>query len=245
MKSAARLVASLALTAAAFVSVPASAATVVYDFAGSYGSPAFTYGSGVAGVSSVAFTQSYAGGCFGAAALACTTVAGSGDLPGVGVNTGTAPVTYYTNTLNAGTLFIQPGPATTGDDAIVTFTAQFTGVYTISALLSRIDTTSNGDGVTLSAFGTGLPITTYYLANTVGNAATYNNVVNLQQGDVFSFGVNNAGTYFYDGTGISGTITGVSAVPEAATWAMMLAGFAMIGFAVRRRPSIKTAVTYA
>lgn len=35
------------------------------------------------------------------------------------------------------------------------------------------------------------------------------------------------------------------AVPEPATWAMMLAGFGMIGFAARRRPSVRTRVTHA
>lgn len=37
----------------------------------------------------------------------------------------------------------------------------------------------------------------------------------------------------------------VGAVPEPATWAMMLAGFGMIGFAARRRSMVKTSVTYA
>lgn len=36
----------------------------------------------------------------------------------------------------------------------------------------------------------------------------------------------------------------VAAVPETATWAMMLAGFGMIGFAARRRSSVKTTVTF-
>ena len=36
-----------------------------------------------------------------------------------------------------------------------------------------------------------------------------------------------------------------SAVPESATWAMMLAGFGMIGFAARRRSSVKTTVSFA
>lgn len=35
------------------------------------------------------------------------------------------------------------------------------------------------------------------------------------------------------------------AVPEPGTWAMMLAGFGMIGFAVRKRSSVKTTVSYA
>lgn len=36
-----------------------------------------------------------------------------------------------------------------------------------------------------------------------------------------------------------------SAVPEPATWALMLAGFGAIGFAMRRRPQAKTTVAYA
>lgn len=37
----------------------------------------------------------------------------------------------------------------------------------------------------------------------------------------------------------------IAAVPETATWAMMLAGFGMIGFAARRRTSVTTAVRFA
>ncbi len=37
----------------------------------------------------------------------------------------------------------------------------------------------------------------------------------------------------------------ISAVPEAATWAMMLTGFGVIGFAARRRQSVKTTVSFA
>ena len=44
---------------------------------------------------------------------------------------------------------------------------------------------------------------------------------------------------FGNGAGATG------AVPEPATWAMMLAGFGMIGFAARRRPLVKTAASFA
>ena len=37
----------------------------------------------------------------------------------------------------------------------------------------------------------------------------------------------------------------MGAVPEPTTWAMMLLGFCMIGFAARRRSHVKTTVTYA
>jgi hypothetical protein len=38
-------------------------------------------------------------------------------------------------------------------------------------------------------------------------------------------------------------VIGVGAVPEPSAWAMMIAGFAMVGFALRRRSSVR--VTYA
>ncbi len=38
-------------------------------------------------------------------------------------------------------------------------------------------------------------------------------------------------------------VTAASAVPETATWGMMIAGFGLIGFAMRRRPSVR--VSYA
>ena len=54
-----------------------------------------------------------------------------------------------------------------------------------------------------------------------------------------------------DGVWNSGTITftytpgAAAAVPETATWAMMIAGFGMVGFAMRRRSAIKTTVRFA
>ncbi|MBO9712833.1 PEPxxWA-CTERM sorting domain-containing protein [Sphingomonas sp.] len=39
--------------------------------------------------------------------------------------------------------------------------------------------------------------------------------------------------------------SGVGAVPEPATWAMMLGGFGIVGFAMRRRHKPRTSVTYA
>jgi hypothetical protein len=35
------------------------------------------------------------------------------------------------------------------------------------------------------------------------------------------------------------------AVPEPATWAMMLIGFGLVGFAMRKRSSLRTTTTYA
>lgn len=43
----------------------------------------------------------------------------------------------------------------------------------------------------------------------------------------------------------SANASAVGAVPETATWAMMLAGFGAIGFAMRRRQKVVTRVSYA
>ena len=44
------------------------------------------------------------------------------------------------------------------------------------------------------------------------------------------------GSYAFNSTG---------AVPEPATWAMLLLGFGMIGFAMRKRSNVRTTVSYA
>ena len=41
------------------------------------------------------------------------------------------------------------------------------------------------------------------------------------------------------------TSVSISPVPEPATWALMLIGFGLIGFAMRKRSNVRTTVTYA
>jgi hypothetical protein len=48
-----------------------------------------------------------------------------------------------------------------------------------------------------------------------------------------------------DNFSVSATNAPVAAVPEPATWSLMLAGFGMIGFGLRRRSRVKTTVNYA
>lgn len=54
-----------------------------------------------------------------------------------------------------------------------------------------------------------------------------------------------AGTFTYRIPNDLVTIVVPGAVPEPATWAMMIVGFGMVGGVLRRRRNVTTAVTYA
>ncbi|HEX8446650.1 MAG TPA: PEPxxWA-CTERM sorting domain-containing protein [Sphingomonas sp.] len=75
-------------------------------------------------------------------------------------------------------------------------------------------------------------------SNTIPNLGTlvYGNV--LGNDVVFNTAINNA----FDAT-FSATIT-AAAVPEPATWAMMILGMGAVGFAMRRRPAVTTRFRY-
>lgn len=66
------------------------------------------------------------------------------------------------------------------------------------------------------------------------------------EGAVISDGFSSAGAKI-GGTNFTGVVPGVSpgAVPEPATWALMLLGFAAIGAAVRRRPAQEARIRFA
>ncbi len=54
----------------------------------------------------------------------------------------------------------------------------------------------------------------------------------LTAGQTLDFVVNSAGSYYDDSTGLSATI---AAVPEPATWGLMITGFGLVGVARRAR----------
>ncbi|MEG3123201.1 FxDxF family PEP-CTERM protein [Sphingomonas sp. GB1N7] len=96
-------------------------------------------------------------------------------------------------------------------------------------------------------FNPASPLTNIIIANddlAAGNVTQSGFTVNLLAGTVYTaviagFDNQDFGTY---------TLTianAASAVPEPATWAMMIAGFGMVGFGMRRRAKPSVRVTYA
>jgi hypothetical protein len=239
----ATLFAATALVAAAGSS--AAGAATVYNFA-DFQNPVFKYGFGVTGFTFTPFSTIHADNCRGVSGFACATSPSSFDFPVIGVNTTAAPLSFETVLLPTNTLLFHPDNG--GTDAVLAFTAPTAGDYEFAGTFSRLDTVpTGGNGViTIEAatgnYGGGLsPIFTQAIPNgAYGSGFTFKNRLTLNAGQSVFFGVNNNGEYTFDSTGLTGTIT---AVPEPATWAMMIGGFGLVGAAMRRRQ--RTKVTYA
>lgn len=114
---------------------------------------------------------------------------------------------------------------------------------TFTEWLIFTDTLAAIDSVTLDTSSRSVDFTSAYLTDGVTNYALS---LLYSVGSLESWGLNDTvlgpGTYELvingnnNGTGsLGGTITIQQAVPEPATWAMMLLGFGAVGFALRRR----------
>jgi hypothetical protein len=234
--------AALALTtllAAAAVCAPASAATysAVGDFSTASPVGVWSYGTGVTGSSFIPMTT-FSSTCEGAGGLSCWQTPTPVDrVPLVLKNfSGSTQDVYNTVVQPTDVLNVHPGPSS---DAIVSFTAPTTSSYHVKGFFEVLDVNPNGVNVIWGAGGQ--PLATSLLSgqaasfpNTVGSKIAFDQVVSLKSGDTYLFGVNNAGSYYNDSTGLSATI---SAVPEPAAWAMMLVGVAAMGSALRTRRS--------
>ncbi len=94
------------------------------------------------------------------------------------------------------------------------------------------------DGATIVAsWDNGNPLAAYNANHTVANITLYPNVVTFghASGDYARLFAN--ALAFTAEAGIAASTPATAPVPEPATWAMMLAGFAVAGFALRRRPA--------
>ncbi|WP_294392214.1 PEPxxWA-CTERM sorting domain-containing protein [uncultured Sphingomonas sp.] len=139
------------------------------------------------------------------------------------------------------------GAGTGGDDLIKTLTASNFGGFSTDVYRSASD--PDGAGQFLETSGTVRPLTTVGRTPD-GKVVTVSFALPGQAGIgdndttstyIFRTDATRFDTGFWslqDGSSISGTAFAPGAVPEPASWAMMIGGFGMIGAAMRRRQKL-------
>ena len=218
--------AALALLAD-LAAAPTMAATITYDafasFNGTNGNGGFTYGS-YDGTTLTAFT-----GDAGCSAL-ISGVSCLGNLPGAFKTTSGAHVSGSVN-VPGDALILHPGDADNLDSAVF-FTAPTTGAYVIT--ISAFIADNNPSGVNLVGInpdGSNVPQGSLSAAFPTYNLTTAGF---LLAGQTVGFAINRGTIYNNDSTGFNFTFT-TDAVPEPATWGLMIVGFGLVGVASRRR----------
>jgi hypothetical protein len=235
------VVAALALGASA-------ASATSYDIAGSFAAlPAttapFSYGYSNGGVFTAYDVAT--SNCAGINGLACdySSTYNNNTLPAVGINTTGANIASGTVVIPTNMLFLHPVGDNSGlaaGDTIVRFTAPTSSLYKLSGLFSVLDVSTSGVNVSIIGPSGNAILAAYGLGGAWGTSKSFDSSVSLSAGQTLDFVVNSNGSYYNDSTGLSGTI---AAVPEPASWAMMVGGFGVVGAAVRRRQ--RTAVAFA
>jgi hypothetical protein len=210
----------------ALAGVAATAPAAAATFADDYGAAGFSYGT-------------LSGGAFSA-----YTAHGAGDSACLGLGACyTGNDTYAIIAKVSPTeLLVHPGPGTGGNSAVM-FTASTTGTYDLSGLLASFDVGQKTGGYFTIINGV-LATTTIGTAGNLfggdpngaaGTSDTLSFLAALGAGDSVGVFVDNFNGYTGDTTHLSGSIT---AVPEPASWAMMLGGFGLVGAAMRRRQRV-------
>lgn len=224
------------VVAAAMATAPAFAATYAAfpAFNGVNGNGGFIYGS-TDGSTLTAFDTSNTGGaCALGTGSTCLYSSTQGNLPQASVGG-----SYPTVTVPTDMILVHPGNSN-ALDVYSAFVAPTAGTYSYKIDLKSvgIDTT---DGTLYTAFtsigGVVAPGATGALP-TYLSTGTLTGSVKLSAGELFGVYVNRNSVYYGDSTGLNITI---GTVPEPSMWGMMLAGFALVGVAARRRTIIVTA----
>lgn len=242
-----RFVSSLALAALLTVSASvASASTLSYDAASDFSTASnangvWTYGYGTTGAYSTgtgftAFTDS--GSSWQGSGWAYWEIS-NGILPAVGFNTpGTNPGAGGLTTVSVPQteLWLHPGPAASGQDTIVLFTATVSGTYNLSAAFTGRSSQGVGNGTNVSIYINGVLLGSDYLTGAYGDTYGYNGSIVLSAGDVVSFDLNNSGDYGSDSTGLRASLsTNVGSTPEPASITLLGTGLLTVGSLVRRK----------
>ncbi len=125
------------------------------------------------------------------------------------------------------------------------FTVNTAGTYTFDALSSFDNVLSLYTG----AFNPASPLTNITAYNDDTNGLNASISASLLAGTAYNIvfaSFNNAdrGTFTISANG-PGTVSQTGAVPEPATWALMILGMGAVGFAMRRRSKVNTTVRFA
>ena len=225
------------LGAALFAAIPAAANAATYDaftsFDGTQGAGNFYYGEAnpaTPGTSGVFFTANT--NCFIDNAT-CLQRAPNHDVPGF--TKGGSPAFQY-GSVNVPNDRLLGHPANDDGDTFVAFVAPTAGRYRYTATFNIQDVNPSGVGIDLiKTTGGGLPL----IFSRIGEIGAQNTTFttsgqfNLGASEAFGFGLNRAGQYFNDSTGVNFTVS--SFVPEPAQWALLVGGFGLVGATARRR----------
>ena len=230
------LVAGVVLLGAA-CAAHATTYDAVADFAPA--SAVWSYGEGGFGAAFVALPVYTPDNCVGAPGLAChNDDAGAYTFPAIGKNNSGGTLTFYTNVVPVGLLFVQSLP---GSQAVLRFTAPVSTSYVFNGHFERIDNSDgSGDGTLAGVFSLGLvdvskkiPITKS--GQIVSGDFNYNARLFLTAGSTVDFYLDALQNTNNDGTGLS---VSVASVPEPATWALAVIGFGIAGTVLRHRRSV-------
>jgi len=164
----------------------------------------------------------------------------SGNYYPVAVKTATGG-SYQSNTviIPNDALVLSPGPVPTngGPYAAIRFVAPTAGAYSIAANAVQIDTSINTveAGFIFRGLQTSFDLTAGVPTYLGGYApASLNATRSFAAGEALTLLIGNAGNYYSDTTAVKFSLS-TGAVPEPAAWAMMLAGFGLVGAMARRR----------
>ncbi len=228
MKFFAVLAGALALSSAAH-------SATVYDafssFDGSQGAGGFTYMKlGAVPGDPATLLTAPSGGCVVTAAYC---LQNGGGLPGVYKSlVGGAEGTYV---IPNDQLLMHPGNP---NPIAILFHAPVAGDYDYVFTANILDRSPTGVAlIGLTNLG---GVVDSSLLTTLGAAHlsySLTGTITLAQGDILGVILGPAGNYANDSTGVNFTLTTNAGVPEPATWAMMIAGFAGVGALARRRRS--------
>lgn len=171
--------------------------------------------------------------CFIAGSI-CLQAAPNFDVPGA---TKSSATSFQYGSVNVPTdrLLLHPGPTAANGSVFITFAAPTSSFYHFSATFNVQDIHASGTNIFFRQQAGVAPATFFGFGSlSLGNPTfTYSGDTFLNAGDVLSTVINRQGNYGSDSTGENFTVS--SFIPEPASWAMMVAGFGLVGVAARRR----------